>query len=129
MIALDTNVLVRFLTRDNEEQYQRSKKLIGAEDVLIPITVLLETDWVLRKGYGYKTRDVMAAFGDLGGLPTVRFEQPERVALTFTWVSEGMDFADALHLAAAQECDGFVTFDRKLARTASAIISTPVREP
>jgi predicted nucleic acid-binding protein len=40
-----------------------------------------------------------------------------------------MDFADALHLAAAQDCDGFATFDRKLARTAAALGAKPVREP
>ncbi len=113
MIALDTNVLIRFLTRDDEDQYQRSKRLIGSEDVLIPNTVLLEANWVLRNGYGYDAQEVLAAFSALSGLPTVRFEQPERAALTFLWAQQGMDFADALHLAAAQDYEGFATFDRK----------------
>ena len=57
MLGLDTNVLVRFLVRDHEAQFERARRLIkrevGArEKVLISLLVLLETELVLRSRYG-----------------------------------------------------------------------------
>ena len=57
MLGLDTNVLVRFLVRDHEAQFERARRLIkrevGAQEkVLISLMVLLETEWVLRSRYG-----------------------------------------------------------------------------
>src|SRR5207247_4794556 len=59
MLGLDTNVLVRFLVRDHEVQFERARRLIkrevGAQEkVLISLLVLLETEWVLRSRYGLR---------------------------------------------------------------------------
>ena len=51
MIAVDTNVLVRLLTGDDPAQTQRAVELFAQESILIPKTVLLETEWVLRYSY------------------------------------------------------------------------------
>jgi len=51
MIAVDTNVLVRLLTGDDPAQTQRAVELFAQESILIPKTVLLETEWVLRYRY------------------------------------------------------------------------------
>ena len=56
MLGIDTNVLVRFLVRDDPEQFERARRLIkrevgGGETVLISLLVLLETEWVLRSRY------------------------------------------------------------------------------
>lgn len=48
MIALDTNILVRFFVRDDEGQALKARALIAASQVLILTTVLMETEWVLR---------------------------------------------------------------------------------
>ena len=48
MIAIDTNVIVRLITRDNEEQYQKSFKIFHDKNIFIADTVILETEWVLR---------------------------------------------------------------------------------
>ena len=58
MLGIDTNVLVRFLLRDDETQFQKAKKLIQQEvtagrGVLVSQLVLLETEWVLRSRYGF----------------------------------------------------------------------------
>ena len=45
------------------------------------------------------------------------------------WMSEGMDFADALHLAKAGHCDVFLSFDRKLAKRAKGRAPIPVETP
>ena len=51
MIAVDTNVLVRLLTGDDPAQTRRAADLFAQESILIPKTVLLETEWVLRYRY------------------------------------------------------------------------------
>jgi predicted nucleic-acid-binding protein len=44
MIAIDTNVIVRFLTRDDEKQYQKSYRIFAdSKQIFIPISVILET--------------------------------------------------------------------------------------
>ena len=68
MLGLDTNVLVRFLVRDHEAQFERARRLIkrevGApEKVLISLLVLLETEWVLRSRYGLRKNQIMEING------------------------------------------------------------------
>jgi predicted nucleic-acid-binding protein len=51
MVAVDTNIIVRFLTQDDELQYQKSLEIFQTQNVFIPDTVILETEWVLRFAY------------------------------------------------------------------------------
>ena len=55
---------------------------------------------------------------EVQGLPTVRVESPARVAHALAWFDQGMDFADALHLAACADGGEFATFDRTLVTAA-----------
>lgn len=121
MRAVDTNVLVRFLTADDPRQAKVARKIIAAGDVFVPTTVVLETEWVLRAGYDFTPDEVGAGLRALGGLPGVSFEEPAEVAQALDWLGAGMDFADALHLAKAAHCAAFMTFDRKLAKKAKAL--------
>jgi len=116
MIAVDTNVLVRFLVRDDAGQAARAASLIRKEEIWISKTVLLETDWVLRSLYGYSPESVGEALRRLAGLGTVLLEDELAVAKALDWAGEGLDFADALHLASAGDAKLFATFDRKLAK-------------
>ena len=79
--------------------------------------MLLETEWVLRFG----REGVIAALSAFAGLPHVTLEEPAAVAQAFDWPRRGMDFADALHLAKAQSCEAFVTFDQQFASAANAL--------
>lgn len=63
------------------------------------------------------------------GLPNVTFQEPERVAAALKWADGGMDFADALHLAAAADCEAFATFDQKMAKASRGLNTPAVREP
>ncbi len=56
-------------------------------------------------------------------------EDEALVAQAFDWAEQGMDFADALHLAKASDCEAFVSFDRDLAKTARKAKALVVREP
>lgn len=91
--------------------------------------MFLETEWVLRSGYGFAPVDVVSALTAVAGLPGVTVEEPALLALALEWTGEGMDFADALHLAKAAGCDAFLSFDRKLAKVAAGCSSVSVRQP
>jgi len=45
VIAVDTNVVVRLLARDDETQYQASRALFETQEIFIPDTVVLELEW------------------------------------------------------------------------------------
>ena len=119
MLAVDTNVVVRFLVRDDTRQTARADELFRENRIWIPQTVLLETEWVLRSVYRLDPRRIEEVIRGLGGVPTVVFEDDEDVAHALDWFAAGMDFADALHLASIGPASEFVTFDRKLAASAA----------
>ena len=129
MLAVDTNVIVRYLTRDDAEQFAKASALISGEDVYVCTTVLLETEWVLRRGYRLSRERVIAALGAFAGLPRVTLEDPASIAKALDWTRRGMDFADALHLAKAQGCEAFVSFDQRLAAAANVMSEVKVRAP
>jgi predicted nucleic-acid-binding protein len=113
--AVDTNVLVRFLTADDPKQARAARRVIEAGDVFIGTTVILETEWVLRAGYGFASPAIVGGLRGLGGLPGISIEEPAVTAQALDWMMAGMDFADALHLARSSHCSAFVTFDKKFA--------------
>ncbi|SRR5260370_37364259 len=129
MLAVDTNVIVRYLTRDDARQFARANALFAGEDVYVCTTVLLETEWVLRSLYRYGRPRVIAAFRALAGLPRITLEDPALTDQALAWAEHGMDLADALHLARTGHCEAFVSFDRDLARAANRIGSVSVRMP
>ncbi len=121
MLAIDTNLIVRYLTGDQPQQSRKAKALIDSELVFVCKTVLLETAWVLRSVFGFTPTEIAKALTDLAGLPSVTLEDAAIVATALNWMAGGMDFADALHLANAQGSDAFVTFDRGLAKKAKKL--------
>ena len=129
MFAVDTNVVVRYLTGDDAEQFAKVNALIGGQDVYVCTTVLLETEWVLRRAYRFSRERVVAALAAFAGLPRVTLQDPALAAKALDWTRYGMDFADALHLAEAQGCEAFVSFDQRLAAVASALSDLKVHAP
>jgi predicted nucleic-acid-binding protein len=129
MFAIDTNVIVRYLTRDDPRQSKKAKALIDRKSVFVSTTVLLETEWVLRSVYGHAAPDVIDRLGAFAGLPNVTIEDAALAAKALDWTAQGVDFADALHLAKAQGCDGFLTFDRRLVTKAKKLSGIVVRAP
>jgi predicted nucleic-acid-binding protein len=125
MIAVDTNVLVRLVTNDDPKQSPRAAQLFVREDVLVPKTVLLETEWVLRGAYDLAPTVIRSAFERLLAVPSVTLEDAPAVARALSWYAAGMDFADALHLASSAPCAGFTTFDGQFAKRAKKLGMTP----
>jgi predicted nucleic-acid-binding protein len=120
MLAIDTNVVVRYLTNDDPEQSPRARRLIDGQPVFVAVTVILEAEWVLRSAYGYDQALIVNALRVFGGLPTVEIEDAAIVSSALDLAETGMDFADALHLGKSSHCSGLVTFDRKFIKAAKA---------
>ena len=91
MLGIDTNVLVRFLVRDDESQFEKARKLIKREvaagrRVFVSQLVLLETEWVLRSRYGLSKIEIIAAISGLLDAVDVRFEdEPAIEVALFVW--------------------------------------------
>lgn len=124
MIALDTNVLIRFLVRDDEKQaqivYARFKQAESAREALfVPLLVALETIWVLESAYDRSRQDILDAFDDLKSMPILEFEKVQVLqSLLAAGRKSNADLADLLIALTAQSCgctSGF-TFDKKAAR-------------
>lgn len=129
MIAVDTNVVVRLLTQDDEQQYNKSLKLFQEQDIFIPDTVILETEWVLRFAYQFKPNEICTAFRNLLGLPNVQLTNGSLMAQVIAWHENGIDFADALHLAQSQNCSAIYTFDTKFINKAKGLTKCEVQQP
>lgn len=97
MIAFDTNLLVRLATNDSPEEREVAIALLDRERVLIPMTVLLECEWVLRSRYGYTPTDFCQFVSFISGLGTATIEKGELVLAALKAHELGCDFADALH--------------------------------
>jgi predicted nucleic-acid-binding protein len=129
MISVDTNVIVRLLTGDDKPQFKRAKALFEKENIIITTSVILECEWVLRYAYHFKQTDIMNAFQSLFGLSNVALQDPAVIADAIQWHQNGMDFADAIHLAQSKDSEAFVTFDKKFIKSALKNTAFSVREP
>ncbi len=129
MIAVDTNLLVRLLTKDDLSQAKRAAKIMKSDDIFIPKTVMLETEWVLRHAYGIDKDAIAKGFHKVMGLPNVRVEDQQTVFQSISWYGSGLDFADALHLASSMKADKFVTFDNAFIKKARKFISFDISLP
>jgi predicted nucleic-acid-binding protein len=129
MIAIDTNILIRLMTRDDEEQYQKSLKLFQNKNIFIADTVVLETEWVLRFAYKFKSVEICQAFRKVFGLPTVYLTNERLILQVIEWYANGLDFADAFHLASSHHCLEFYTFDEKFIKKSQDLSSSTVKKP
>lgn len=120
MLAIDTNLIVRYLTGDHPTQSSRARALIDSQPVCVAVTVILEVEWVLRSTYGYAPPEIARTLRAFSGLPTVNVEDGAVVSSALEFSERGLDFADALHLGKSAHCTGFATFDRKFVKAAKA---------
>ena len=128
MRAIDTNIVVRYLTNEDDMQTVIARGVIEEGDVFVSTTVVLETTWVLCSSYYFRPADVIRTLRSFAGLPTVTVENLDRLIEALGHAENGMDFADALHLVAAGHCEAFLTFDRGFVRAAE-LAKIEVLEP
>jgi predicted nucleic-acid-binding protein len=125
MIALDTNVVVRVLTRDDPTQAERAAAVMASGPLWLPKTVLVEIEWVLRKGYGFERAAVNQALTALVSLENLSVEDAPAMRRALHWHAVGLDLADAVHLASSEMAERFVTFDAAFAATAERVGAEP----
>ena len=129
MIAVDTNIIVRLMTEDDKSQYQKSVNLFRRHDIFISITVLQETEWVLRYSYQFNRRDINNALLGLAGLENVYIDNPTVLMQALDWHAQGMDFSDALQPSHRARHKLFCTLDQKVISTASKVTSYTLKKP
>ncbi len=129
MVSVDTNIVVRLLTQDDESQYQKSLAIFNTQDIFIPDTVILETEWVLRFAYKLKPSDVCNAFNKVFALPNVNLANKDLITQVLEWHESGLDFGDAFHLAHSQNFRELYTFDRKFIKKANNLTMCEVKNP
>ena len=132
MKALDTNVLARFFIDDPDDPQgakQRPAAVAALSDrAFVPVTVILEFEWVMRGYYALPRRDIAAVMGALAGIEHVTIEDREGVLRALDAYIAGLDFADALHMGRSMRASSFATFDQRLARRAKALALEPTVE-
>lgn len=129
MLGVDTNVLVRFLTRDDQPQYEKARRLIDREvakrePVLVSLLVLLETEWVLRSRYEMAKAEIVAAFSALLETADLAFEdEPSIETALYSWKDSAAEFADCLIESRNRRlgCRATATFDGKALKHAGFI--------
>jgi predicted nucleic-acid-binding protein len=102
IVAIDTNVLVRFLVKDDPQQCAAAKDLFARHDCFIPESVLLESEWVMRAVYGAEPRAIAKGYRALLCMGNVLFPDAEILRRVLDWFEDGFDFGDALHLARSE---------------------------
>jgi predicted nucleic-acid-binding protein len=120
MIALDTNVLVRFLVEDDKAQSAKAAKLVAHavsedEPLFISDVVVCETVWVLLAAYRVPRAEVGELLGRLLMAAHLRFNDVDRLSRALEAFAAGKgDFADYVirEHARAAGCDHVATFDR-----------------
>lgn len=129
LIAVDTNVVVRLVVGDHPVQFAAASALLKEHQLLIPMTVLLETEWVLRSRYRYSKNQVAEAMKALMVLDHVVLPQPHLIRWAIDRHAEGADFADMIHIAAAGDVDAFASFEKDIPKRAGPDCPLPVITP
>jgi len=124
MLGVDTDVLVRFLVRDDETRFAKARRLIKREvaaghPVFVSQLVLLETEWVLRSRYSLPKNLIIETISSLLDATDVRLEdEPAIEEALFNWRDATADFADCLIGAQNRRlgCRATATFDVKASK-------------
>lgn len=125
MNALDTNILVRFLVQDDEQQASVVNTLLaGAETdkkvFFVSNVVLLEIIWVLKSAYGASRDDILLALNELLSVSVLEFQdQPAVRDCVMSAQGNTYDLADLLiaHVGQLKGCVTTLTFDKKAAKS------------
>jgi predicted nucleic-acid-binding protein len=128
MAALDTNVLVRLLVKDDAAQLAAATRLVrkaahAGETLFVPVTVALELEWVLRSSFGFAKPVVVATLTGLLSSVELSFESESAVEAALMLYSQGTaDFSDCLHVALARSAGEkpLWTFDKAASKVDGA---------
>ncbi len=115
MIALDTNILVRWLLRDDAEQAAKAQTILAGA-CWLGDTVLLELAWVLKSYAGLERAGIADSLETILLLPELQCPDREATLWAIEAYRRGADIADSLHIVSSRPAENFATFDRDLVR-------------
>ena len=123
MIALDTNILVRYITQDIPEQAGTAESLLDqltpSRPGFVSREVALEIVWVLERSYKFSRTQIVEVLTTMIGAENLVVEFDEDIArATIIYEQSGTDFSDLAILMASKRvgCEMLFTFDRRFAR-------------
>ena len=128
MAALDTNVLVRFLVQDDAKQGLLARELIlstlaKGEPLFVPVTVMLELEWVLRSNFGFDKAQIILTLTSLLAASELSFESEQSVEVALELFRQNKaDFSDCVHIALSHSAGmtPMWTFDRAASKVDGA---------
>lgn len=125
MIVLDTNLLLRYLLNDDAAQAKRAQRLLeNSPLVTVTPTIVLELVWVLECSDCTRA-EIVGALRHVLGLPNMRLPNEAALYRTVQWFEQGLDFADALHLALSPATATLMTFDKDFVNKAKRLEAFP----
>jgi predicted nucleic-acid-binding protein len=122
VIGLDTNVILRYLVKDDPEQTPKAREAIrglsAEEPGYITMVVMAEVWWALSRSYKFEKSSIIGALEALADTPEIVLERYDLVRRALMYAEDGADFADALIELNGNEagCRYTVTFDRGAAK-------------
>ena len=132
MPALDTNIRVRYVVQDDSAQLAAAKRLITrcveeGQSLFVPVTVMLELEWVLRSSFEFGKDDVILVVSSLLSAAELSFESERALEVALHLFRESTaEFADCVHVALASQAgeQPLWTFDKRAARVPGATLLT-----
>jgi predicted nucleic-acid-binding protein len=122
MIGIDTNILIRYLTNDDETQAATVKKYFNDmqakhERLFVSLAVTLECIWVLESGYNLDNDSILDALNSLLGLSLLKFEHDDSI-LNIIHARRKGDLSDQIigNIGHSSGCSTTMTFDKKAAK-------------
>lgn len=123
MKGIDTNVLVRYIVQDDQQQSQRATDFLEKEcsinsPVFISAVILCELVWVLESAYEYSREDIVSVLESILRVRQFYIHEPELLWRASQGYAKGADFADhyIVHLNCHHGCTTTVTFDKKASK-------------
>lgn len=125
MRSVDTNVLARYVLADDPKQTPIARRVI-AEGAYVTLTVALETSWLLGSRAALDRPRIIKVFESLLETDSIHFEGEDHLHWALERYRRGADLADMVHLIASRRTDGFVTFEKSMAKKAGSDSPLPI---
>jgi len=118
VLTVDSTVLVRLVTNDEPKEAKRAAALFSGNKIYLPLTVLLETEWVLRYAYRLAPEVIAKSLRGVLGLTNVTVSNPLELNRALHLYEQGLDFAEALNVTTANGATTLKTLDSGLVKRA-----------
>ena len=124
MKAIDTNILIRFLTGDDEQQSKKvysifKKAESEKKELFVPLLVFFEMIWVLESVYDIARTEILDSISDLLLMPILKFDHKSVLQQFVHSAQENKyELSDLLiaHHAKVNGCEAVITFDKKASK-------------